>query len=817
MQLWAGWIVALVLAILLVGIFLRARACFARWQTLSALTGTAYALLGPRGQISETSPRFLALLDLPALGAQDWPAVLSPSHSADLHAFWRERDPNSVHELVFSPANHADRQLLLRSRAVFDRGVFAGHVLLLEDISARLALRESQSRFRTLFQSIPMLASISEVASGRFIEVNPLWSPLMGYSPEETIGHTSLEMGLWAFPEERQRFIDAVAADGMVRNMRASCRRKDGALRLCELSGSLIELDGRHCLLLLLQDISEQDAATRALAVSEQKFRMIFDHSCQFAGLIALDGTLLAANRAALQFEEVEEQAVCGQLFWDGPWWRHSAKAQAQLREMLARAVGGEFCRAEVMHPDVNGQLHNIDFSLKPVLDDAGKVLMLLAEGHDVTELHRASQALQQSNARFERLFRESMAAMLLSRIADGVILDANTSFLKLMGWRGEQVLGRSCRELALWVDLRDRQHVDELLVEGDGVFTGLEVWWRNSAGEKKRCVLSGRRVCIADEDCLIWDVLDVTAQRTMEQEIREFNNRLETRVEIRTAELARANRELTATLATLEQAQDELIRADKLASLGALVAGITHELNTPLGNSITVASALQSRTQEFIQNFAERQIKKSDLNEFLEFAGTGSDLLMRSLAQARELVTSFKQVAVDQTSSQRRQFDMAELVREVLHTMHPTLRKAKTRVEVTTDLQDDLLLDSYPGPLGQVITNFITNALLHGFEERDAGQLSLSVRQLDPARIEFVFADNGHGVPQEIIGKIFDPFFTTKLGRGGSGLGLHIAHGIVTRILGGQLQVESVPEQGTTFRIIIPLIAPEEQGFSAG
>jgi len=814
MQAWAEWLCALALVVATIGVFLHARACRARWGVLCSLAGQVYALLDAHGRIVEISPHFLRFIDVPsAFGLRAW--LMENPQLRDVQAFWAEPRPGLIYEQVF--LSGSGRALRLRAQTVFNGRFFSGHVLVLEDAGAHEALRQSESRFRTLFQSIPVLASISEVETGRFVELNPLWTFLLGYSREETLGRTSLEMGLWAFPAERQRFVSAVLNDGMVSNMRASCRRKDGALRLCELAGSLIEFEGRHCLLLLLRDVTEQDAAAQALALSEQKFRMMFDHSCQFASLLSPDGLLLDGNRTAQQFSGVPIQAVQGIPFWDCPWWRQDPGEKARLQGLIARAAAGESCRCELTHPDPKGGMFFVDFSLKPIWDEAGVVCMLLAEGHDVTELHRAGQALLQSNARFEIVFRESMAAMLVSRLADYVIVDANRACLKLFEWSEESVIGRSCIELGLWVDVRDRQHVEELLLEGDGVFSGLEVWWQTGTRQKKRCLLSARRVRIDEADCLIWDVFDVTAQRAMEHEIREFNNRLEARVEARTVELARANRELTATLATLEQAQDELIRADKLASLGALVAGITHELNTPLGNSITVASSLQSRAQEFAAQFASGLVKKSDLAEFLDFSENGSDLLMRSLTQARELVTSFKQVAVDQASSQRRQFDLAELVREVLRTMHPTLRKAKTKVEVQSELEDELLLDSYPGPLGQVITNFITNALLHGFENCETGVLKITAHRLNENRLEFVFADNGHGIPQEIIGKIFDPFFTTKLGRGGSGLGLHIAHGIVTRILGGQLQVESVPEEGTTFRIIIPVIAPEEESVSAG
>jgi signal transduction histidine kinase len=185
-------------------------------------------------------------------------------------------------------------------------------------------------------------------------------------------------------------------------------------------------------------------------------------------------------------------------------------------------------------------------------------------------------------------------------------------------------------------------------------------------------------------------------------------------------------------------------------------------------------------------------------------------DILMRNLQRAADLVVSFKQVAADQTSSQRREFSVAEAVSEIMLTLSPTLKK--TSFTVTQDIPGDLIMDSYPGPLGQVITNLVNNALLHGFEGRQTGAVSILVQPGDEGWLELTVKDNGTGIPRANLSRIFDPFFTTKLGAGGSGLGLNIAHNIVTGVLGGRIRVQSEPGAGAEFTLNLPLIAPHRQ-----
>jgi signal transduction histidine kinase len=287
---------------------------------------------------------------------------------------------------------------------------------------------------------------------------------------------------------------------------------------------------------------------------------------------------------------------------------------------------------------------------------------------------------------------------------------------------------------------------------------------------------------------------------------LRELNVELEHRVEKRTQALAESNESLSNTLARLEQAQHELVRAEKMAALGGLVAGVAHELNTPIGNGLMAVSTLSDQAREF-RRIMQGGLRRSDLEHLLGSVEQATDIAARNLSRAADLVTSFKQVAVDQASSQRRRFELAEVVGEIAVTLGPSLKR--TPYVLTTDVPAGLALDSYPGPLGQTLANLINNALLHAFDGRDAGHVHIAARLADDGMIEVDVTDDGKGIPAALIGRIFDPFVTTRMGRGGTGLGLHIAYNAVTHVLGGSLQVDSAEGQGACFRLRLPAVAP--------
>ena len=287
----------------------------------------------------------------------------------------------------------------------------------------------------------------------------------------------------------------------------------------------------------------------------------------------------------------------------------------------------------------------------------------------------------------------------------------------------------------------------------------------------------------------------------------------LEERVKARTETLAHTNQELSTALASVKAMQGELIRSGKLAALGSLVAGIAHELNTPLGNSLLFASTLEVKTQAFAKKMEENALSRADLRSYLDAASEASSMVVRGLTTAANLVTSFKQVAVDQTHDRLHAFNLKTVLQPLAATYGPTLRKSPFQLHM--DIADDVVMTTYAGSLEQVVTNFINNALIHGFAGRTEGRMSLRAQRVGEDRLQLVFADDGNGIRADVLPRIFDPFFSTRFGEGGSGLGLHIVYNIVTMILDGSVSASSRPGEGCTFVVDIPLVVAEKHPIS--
>jgi signal transduction histidine kinase len=316
----------------------------------------------------------------------------------------------------------------------------------------------------------------------------------------------------------------------------------------------------------------------------------------------------------------------------------------------------------------------------------------------------------------------------------------------------------------------------------------------------------------------------ELVVERT--DELQSARDELETRVHDRTAELQRSEdalrilnaaleqrvSERTATLSctvqTLQKTQDDLVQAEKLASLGALVTGVAHELNTPIGNAIVSASTLENRLQGMQQAVEQGNLRKSTLLDFCTDGAHLSALVSRSCERAAQLINSFKQVAVDQTSEQRREIDLGNVVQDVVATLKATYHTNQWAFEV--DIPTGLVCEGYPGPVGRIVTNLIQNAVLHGFSGRNHGVLHLSAQEAGAGFVELKVYDDGHGMDAGTLSRIFDPFFTTRMGQGGSGLGLSIARNLAIGVLGGNLSARSAPGKGACFTLSMPTVAPK-------
>ncbi|WP_416221174.1 ATP-binding protein [Rhodopseudomonas palustris] len=258
--------------------------------------------------------------------------------------------------------------------------------------------------------------------------------------------------------------------------------------------------------------------------------------------------------------------------------------------------------------------------------------------------------------------------------------------------------------------------------------------------------------------------------------------------------------------LLELNAAQQNLIDAERLAALGGLVAGVAHEVNNPIGISLTVASSFSRKATMFEAELkGDAPLRRSQLDDFVRSSRDAAQQLVANLQRAAELIQSFKQVAVDRSHAERRQFNLHEATDQIVASLKPVLKRAP--IELALDVPDGLVIDGYPGAYGQILTNLFLNAANHAFADGRAGRITITARPRGDD-IEIVFADNGAGMTPDVQRQAFDPFFTTRRNEGGTGLGLHIVYNLVTQQLGGRMMLESRVGQGTTFRIIMPRTA---------
>ncbi|AIB11364.1 histidine kinase [Azospirillum argentinense] len=305
--------------------------------------------------------------------------------------------------------------------------------------------------------------------------------------------------------------------------------------------------------------------------------------------------------------------------------------------------------------------------------------------------------------------------------------------------------------------------------------------------------------------------------QRSTREQRRlvRVSDRLQAQIGSANQELERRRQEAEGALADLREAQEAMVRAEKLASLGALVAGVAHEINTPVGIAVSCASHLSDATAGLRRRAQSGELSKADFSRYLATATDTSALILTNCERAAKLIASFKQVAVDRASAERRAVNLNRYIQETLVSLEPKLRQGRHTISVSCP--DGLVVDSYPGALSQILTNLVMNSVTHAFvdaqgAEGQGGALSVTVDEPEPGTVRLVYTDDGRGIPADHLPRIFDPFFTTRRGEGGSGLGLHIVHNLAVGALKGTIAVSSAPGQGTRFVLTFPKITPPDE-----
>lgn len=417
----------------------------------------------------------------------------------------------------------------------------------------------------------------------------------------------------------------------------------------------------------------------------------------------------------------------------------------------------------------------------------------------DLTQMQQAltskTKALQEQKENFESLFSDATLGSLL--IQSGRIVDCNNALITLLDYEDKNDLlflsidDFSPSEQPNGVNSTQQviQYLKQCLNDGTVSFEWLlltrkkTLLWSNVVLTKMR---------MNNSDVIHVVVSDISDRKTLEQEILTHNLALQS-----------TNKELEKSLADLNTAQSQLIESEKLASLGELVAGVAHEINTPVGVGMTGISHFCRITQDINERYSQKIMSKKDFENYLEQAANVATLVLRNLERTAQLVSSFKQVSVDQTSEERRQFDIKEYVNEILISLSNILKN--TTLDIRVNCADDLMIHSYPGAFSQILSNLIINSNIHGYPNKESGVINIDIT-VDKQTLFLTYQDDGKGIPEKSLPKIFDPFYTTNRENGGSGLGLNIIYNIITSQLNGVVKCESTYGEGATFLISYPI-----------
>jgi PAS domain S-box-containing protein len=544
----------------------------------------------------------------------------------------------------------------------------------------------------------------------------------------------------------------------------------------------------------LVEADAAREAAVHALAerkLAEEGYRKLFEGSVDGIYVTTPNGRLLDAN-----------PALARMMGYDSPDDLIRSISDIAHTIYVDPDKRAEYQRAMMQHGTVRdfeyevrrrggGTLWLSD-SATAVRDAEGDVVRFEGTVRDITDQRRAEQAVAESRRLLQEVI-DTVPAVINVKSPDLRYVLMNRYMAGIFNVEPKDAIGRTTSEImsrygAQKTDDNDRRVLETR--EGLGFY---EEEYRDARGAMRQWLVN--KLPLLDDKgevaLIVTVALDIAERKRNEQAMRA------------------ARDEAQSALRDLRETQNSLIEAEKLAALGRLVAGVAHEVNNPVGISLTVASSLQRKIARFADEVERGEIRRSSLNEFIAANRDAAQQLVANLNRAAELVQSFKQVAADRNYSDQREFDLADLTEQVVTSLKPGLRKQK--VSLSVDCAPGIAMNSYPGPYGQVLTNLFLNAVSHGLAE-DGGTITITARPAGEHHARIVFADDGRGMPPDVRRRAFDPFFTTRRDQGGTGLGLHIVYSIVTSRLGGRLTLWSAPGEGTRIEITLPRQAPLEQ-----
>jgi PAS domain S-box-containing protein len=537
-----------------------------------------------------------------------------------------------------------------------------------------------------------------------------------------------------------------------------------------------------------------REAAVHALAeqrLAEESYRKLFEGSVDGIYVTTPAGALLNANPALARIMgyDLPEELIRAtfdivRTIYIDP----NARAEYQLR-MERDGVVREF---EYQVRQRHGAILWLSDSATTVRDESGKVVRYEGTVRDITNQKRAEAAIKEGRRLLQQVI-DTVPAVINVKDKQLRYVLMNRYMAGIFDIEPADALGRTTSELMSRYGARKTdEHDKRVLAAGKGLGF-YEEEYVDASGTMRQWLVNKLPLLNSDGEIqnIVTVALDIGERKRGELEMRKAKDAAE------------------AALRNLRETQNSLIEAEKLAALGRLVAGVAHEVNNPVGISLTVASSLERKIAMFAEEVARGGLRRSSLNDFVESNRDAASQLVANLNRAAELIQSFKQVAADRNYSDKRVFDLADLTEQVVMSLKPGLRKQNLALSV--DCEPNLVMNSFPGPYGQVLTNLFFNSVAHAFPGGGGGAVKIKVKESGDDHVEIMFTDNGCGMSPDVRKRAFDPFFTTRRDQGGTGLGLHIVYSIVTNRLGGRIHLSSAPGEGTRIQIVLPRVAPME------
>jgi len=721
-------------------------------------------------------------------------------------------------EVVFKTRAGASRtcEVVLTS---FRHAQSIRQLLVCIDISDRkaaevaLRARDEQARELALVASSTDNGVIIMDAKARITWVNEGFSRMCGYSLEEALGRRPSEL---LNGEDTDPATLAFIQERLARRQRFKIEivhyHKSGRKYWAVIDVQVVEdeASGTVKYISIERDITNQKLADAALRQSEARLKEAqqlahigsWEHDLASDEYILSDEALLI-HQLTSPTGRLPREVVTAVMHPDDLAILQKARAQA-----LA-TLGAYSAQLRLLRPEGGIKLVHIRAAVHA--DEHDKAVRVVGTVQDITEQKLAEQALVNLNETLEHRVLERTHELDQQRTFIETILNTAQSLIFVVDHRGRFVRFNGALERLTeysFEDLRDQPIWETVIpperraevrakhenqTSPDKLTRMLEVEWLTRSGQRR--LIAWSNAVLTDEvgklKYMIGTGIDITERKRAELALIE------------------ANQNLSQTISKLRDTQSQLVQAEKMASLGGLVAGISHEINTPIGIGVTSATALQEELVILRRDFEGGTMRRSSLERFISHGLNGCEILVRNLMRAAELVRSFKQVAVDQSSDEWRDLDLHEYIDEIILSLKPKLKGR--RIRVINASEQGLTIHTHPGAIYQILSNLLINALIHAYQPDQSGEIRISAEQLGD-EIQIDFADDGNGVPEDIQGRIFDPFFTTRRGSGGSGLGLHIVYNLVASTLSGVIFLVKNVAQGATFRIRFPMYPESEK-----